>query len=130
MSYVVDAHFHVWSTKTHPWLKNVVGGGHIAGDFGMHAAHANSPPKKHCRSPSSNYRIFNRRLHKRCQASWSRESGSRRNGYRSARGNAVRATLRLLVYVIYIFCGVRADFSANCLRKTSSAFLKVRVYSP
>ncbi|XP_065839080.1 uncharacterized protein y4mH-like [Oscarella lobularis] len=33
MSYVVDAHFHVWSTKTHPWLKNVVGGGHIAGDF-------------------------------------------------------------------------------------------------
>lgn len=33
MAGVVDAHFHVWSPNTHPWLKNLIGGGHIAGDF-------------------------------------------------------------------------------------------------
>lgn len=31
---IVDAHMHLWSTETHPWLETVRHGGHPAGKFG------------------------------------------------------------------------------------------------
>ena len=31
---VVDAHMHLWTTKTHKWVAEVKNGGHPAGPFG------------------------------------------------------------------------------------------------
>lgn len=31
---VVDAHMHLWTSETHPWLLKVKDGGHPAGSFG------------------------------------------------------------------------------------------------
>ena len=31
---IVDAHMHLWSPTTHPWLEKVKDGGHPAGKFG------------------------------------------------------------------------------------------------
>ena len=32
---IVDAHMHLWSPSTHPWVEKVKDGGHPAGKFGM-----------------------------------------------------------------------------------------------
>lgn len=32
---VIDAHMHLWTPETHPWLLDVKDGGHPAGKFGM-----------------------------------------------------------------------------------------------
>ena len=31
---IVDAHMHLWSPATHPWVGKVRNGGHPAGKFG------------------------------------------------------------------------------------------------
>ena len=31
---IVDAHMHLWTPDTHPWVDKVRGGGHPAGKFG------------------------------------------------------------------------------------------------
>ena len=31
---IVDAHMHLWTPTTHPWVEKVRGGGHPAGNFG------------------------------------------------------------------------------------------------
>ena len=31
---IVDAHMHLWSPDTHPWVANAKDGGHPAGKFG------------------------------------------------------------------------------------------------
>ena len=31
---IVDAHMHLWTLTTHPWLEKVQQGGHPAGKFG------------------------------------------------------------------------------------------------
>ena len=33
---IVDAHMHLWTPTTHPWVEKVRGGGHPAGNFGEH----------------------------------------------------------------------------------------------
>ncbi len=35
---IVDAHMHLWSPSTHPWVEKVKDGGHPAGKFGMKSA--------------------------------------------------------------------------------------------
>lgn len=31
---IVDAHMHLWTPETHPWVMGVKDGGHPAGKFG------------------------------------------------------------------------------------------------
>ena len=31
---IVDAHMHLWSPETHPWVEKARDGGHPAGKFG------------------------------------------------------------------------------------------------
>ena len=38
MMEIVDTHFHLWTTKTHPWIVKVKDGGHPAGKFGKYYA--------------------------------------------------------------------------------------------
>lgn len=33
---IVDAHMHLWTPETHPWLLGVKDGGHPAGKFGAY----------------------------------------------------------------------------------------------
>ena len=33
---IVDAHMHLWTPTTHPWVEKVRRGGHPAGNFGKH----------------------------------------------------------------------------------------------
>ena len=34
---IVDAHMHLWSPQTHPWIEKVRDGGHPAGKFGSYS---------------------------------------------------------------------------------------------
>lgn len=38
---IVDAHMHLWTPTTHPWVEKVRGGGHPAGNFGECHLHPN-----------------------------------------------------------------------------------------
>ena len=38
---IVDAHMHLWTPTTHPWVEKVRGGGHPAGNFGEYHLHPN-----------------------------------------------------------------------------------------
>ena len=38
---IVDAHMHLWTPTTHPWVEKVKGGGHPAGNFGEYHLHPN-----------------------------------------------------------------------------------------
>ena len=31
---IVDAHMHLWTPETHPWVRDAAKGGHPAGNFG------------------------------------------------------------------------------------------------
>lgn len=40
---IVDAHMHLWSPVTHPWVQKVRDGGHPAGKFGNTASKPHTP---------------------------------------------------------------------------------------